>query len=148
MTDESQHSSGSAGYVGEPATLAVAVGDACLAFARDLREINARYMVTVRRLEAEVDALTLAQEEALTAFREHGWTGTIPDGPAAVPAHARDLIRRHRELTRKQTDRLTADELAWLRRVVNSAACQGVIDMRRNDELIGALARCSREGDK
>lgn len=49
------------GYVGEPATLAVAVGDACLAFARELREIHARHAVTVKRLEAEVDALKLAQ---------------------------------------------------------------------------------------
>ena len=42
------------GYVGEPATLAVAVGDACLAFARELREIHARHAVTVKRLEAEL----------------------------------------------------------------------------------------------
>ncbi len=49
------------GYVGEPATLAVAVGDACLAFACELREIYARHAVTVKRLEAEVDALKLAQ---------------------------------------------------------------------------------------
>lgn len=133
------------GYVGEPATLASAVGDACLAFARELREINARYMVTVKRLEAEVDALTLAQEEALTAFQEHGWTGTIPDGPAAVPAHARDLIGRYRELTRRfeaRTASLLPDEIADLRRAVNAAACQGEITTRRNDELVGALARC------
>lgn len=133
------------GYVGEPAALAVAVGDACLAFARELREINARYMATVKRLEAEVDALTLAQEEALTAFREHGWTGTIPDGPAAVPAHARDLIRRHRELAQRleaRTASLLPDEIADLRQLVNAAACQGEITARRNDELVGALARC------
>ena len=51
------------GYVGEPATLAVAVGDACLAFARELREIHARHAVTVKRLESELDALKLAQDE-------------------------------------------------------------------------------------
>ena len=51
------------GYVGEPATLAVAVGDACLAFARELREIRARHAVTVKRLESELDALKLAQDE-------------------------------------------------------------------------------------
>lgn len=42
------------GYVGEPDRLAVAVGDACLAFAKDLREINARYMVRIRRLEEDL----------------------------------------------------------------------------------------------
>lgn len=44
------------GYAGSPVTLAGAVGDACLAFARELREINARHLATVKRLEAEVDA--------------------------------------------------------------------------------------------
>lgn len=43
------------GYVGEPDRLAVAVGDACLAFAKDLREINARYMVRIKRLEVAAD---------------------------------------------------------------------------------------------
>jgi hypothetical protein len=44
------------GYIGEPNTLAIAVGDACLAFAKDLREINGRYMITVKRLEGDVEA--------------------------------------------------------------------------------------------
>jgi len=47
------------GYIGEPNTLAIAVGDACLAFAKDLR----RNMITVKRLEGEIEARNTAIEK-------------------------------------------------------------------------------------
>ena len=42
------------GYAGSPATLANAVGDACLSFAHELQEIHARHRTEVRRLEAQL----------------------------------------------------------------------------------------------
>ena len=65
------------GYVGEPGRLADAVADACLAFARELREINTRHRREVVNLEHTIRVMA----EATPAV-----------DPAAVRMHAEHAL--------------------------------------------------------
>lgn len=106
------------GYVGEPDRLAVVVGDACLAFAKDLREINARYMARISKLEESL----AVEVESLSAE-----VARLTDEVAATRAEAKRQIDAAIDRSQEAEKALTVvgwpggDPIKWAHKVCEDA---------------------------